>query len=187
MLDETNGPRERLAAMVSDAIYGRDYQDAVDYLIAEVAKDHEAMSLMLEPYQRQAARELIGITVRSQRKRIWNNASDSVSLGDNEAAHGNATVHTHPGNYRNSVAALSAGVIRSGLMDFRLHDGTPLADADKAKITDAAIHWGTKARDMAWKARWMERVAAKVPDGKTVRQSLDEAALADLKKETENV
>lgn len=187
MLDTHNGPRERLAAMVAEAIEGRDYSDAVDYLLGLVRQDLEAMSAMLQPYERQAARELIGLKVRSQRQQIWNNPSDRVSRGDAIRAQETAKQRPHSGINRNSVAALSAGVIRSGLMDFRLHDGTPLADADKAKVTDAALHWGTKARDMAWKARWMERIADKVPTGKTVRQALDEATLHALKMETENV
>jgi hypothetical protein len=193
LLDVTETPKARLAALIEQAIEGRTYQEAVDWLLIEVAKDRVALDVMLEPYRRQAARDAIGITVRTQRHRIWNSGGNAVSRDANRDTQETATAAAHPGHYPRPtapdarVAALTAGIVRAGLMDFRLHDGTPLCDADREKVLDAARHWGQKARDMSWKARWMERVAAKVKPNKTVRDCLNETALADLKKETENV
>lgn len=187
MLDTTENPRARLMQLVESAIDGRCYNDAVDYLLKAVADDRGARDAMMKPYERQAARELIGGVVRQGRQRIWNNAGSSVNRDASAAAQKTAIESAHPGTIRNTVSALSDGVKRTSLMDFRLHDGTPLADADKIKVLDAANHWRVKATDMAWKARWMERVADKVPNGKTVRDALDENALADMQKETRDV
>ena len=193
MLDQIDCPKSRLTALVEKAIDGRDYQDAVTWLLENVAEDRGALDAMLEPYRRQAARDLIGITVRNQRSRIWNSGGNVTGRDVKAAAQETAIPHTHPGDFirhtapDNRVSALTAGIVRAGLMDFRLHDGTPLADADKEKVQDAANHWGIKARDMAWKARWMERVAAKVKTGKTVRDCMDEETLSALKSETQDV
>jgi hypothetical protein len=193
LLDVTENPKARLSALIEQAIEGRTYQEAVDWLLIEAAKDRGALDAMLEPYRRQAARDAIGITVRTQRHRIWNSGSDTASRDDKCRTQVTDSALSHPDPYARPtapdarVAALTAGIVRAGLMDFRLHDGTPLADADREKLLDAARHWGQKARDMSWKSRWMDRVASKVETGKTVRDCLDEKTLSALKVETENV
>lgn len=187
MLDMTDDARTRLSRLVERAIDDRSYDEAVDWLLDALQDDRPAYDLMMQPYAARAARELVTSAVHMKRSRIWNNAGNGVSRGDTFGPQETANPAAHPGTNRNTVAALSAGVVRSGLMDFRLHDGTPLSDAGKEKVLQAAALWGKQASDMAWKARWMNRVAEKVPEGKTVRDALDESALAAMKEETQNV
>ncbi len=187
MLDTIDTPRTRLANMVERAIEDRSYDEAVTWLLDALKSDREAYDEMMRPYEPRAARELVTSAVHIRRSRIWNSASNGVSRGDKGASRETAIGFTHPGNNRNTVAALSAGVIRSGLMDFRLHDGTKIADADREKLLQAAEVWGKQASDMAWESRWMMRVASKMKANATVGAALTEDALAALKEETQDV
>ena len=77
------------------------------------------------------------------------------------------------------VVAL-ARINSTALLDFRLPSGQRLATAGRDEVGAAAGFYLRQAADMGWKGRWLERIGAALPEGRTVAQAFGEADLAAM-------
>lgn len=66
------------------------------------------------------------------------------------------------------------------LLDFPLPGGKRLADASRPEVEAGALFYRKQADDMAWKARWLQLIAAKMGDQPNVAAALDAADLAKM-------
>jgi hypothetical protein len=88
-----------------------------------------------------------------------------------------------PGGKGERVKALASG---NALMFFKLPEGPLLGQAHKADVEAAADFYAKQAKDMGWKARWLQLVAKHVEGNKTVGKCLTEKQLAKLKERATN-
>lgn len=160
MLDDTRGVTLREA--VKDAWQGAgSTEEAVERLLAAAEQSEEVYRALAGPYLRQFAFAAVGNIVQDTRDVIWSRPSAP-----------------------DARAAALAQVNATTLYDFPLPGGKRLGDATREEIAEAAQFYMKQANDMAWKARWLSAVAAKVPKGKTARKALSIAAIAEMKETT---
>lgn len=76
---------------------------------------------------------------------------------------------------------------RGNRMAFPLPGGGWLGDAKSDEILLGAAYYRTLSNDTRTKARWLEIVAEKVPDGKVVRDVLTEDDLTELQEEAQRL
>ena len=154
---------ERLGAMVADCrAESQDDLAAAKLLLERAKADDELYAAMLGPYEWLAAREAISRARKAQRGKIW---------------------HGQPGDggASNSRVAALVRVNSSLLLDFPLHGGLPLKDANKEQVAETAAAYKHTSKDAGDKGRWLARVAKKVPKGKLVGDVFDEDGLAALR------
>jgi hypothetical protein len=137
-----------------------DQAGAVDRLVSAARRDKALREALLAPWEYQAAQHVIGALIRQDRRTIWSRPSAPDAR----------------------VAALSNAVSLS-LLDFRLPGGKPLRDASAEDVSAAAGFYAEQAADMDAKARWLNAVAAALPDGAVVGDALDVATLDKLREE----
>ena len=112
---------ERLAAMVGDCRdESPDDTSAAKLLLERAKSDDELNAAMLGPYEWRAAKDAIDRARKVQRGKIWHGQPS----GDGGAAN-------------DRVVAL-VRVNSSTLLDFPLHGGLPLKDANKAQVAETA-------------------------------------------------
>lgn len=75
---------------------------------------------------------------------------------------------------RNNVVALATGIANS-LLDFPLANGVKLRAATRDEVFEQAGRYGTQARDMTRKAKWLSAIADRVPEGKVVGDVITDA------------
>ena len=69
---------------------------------------------------------------------------------------------------------------------FSLPNGKALGEATKSEVLQAASFYDKQSADMAWKARWLFKVAAKMPDRrKKVKSVWSEKQLRDLQEQVD--
>ena len=152
-------PRDLLVQLAQQCVAAHDSVDAaVDALLADVAGQPDLEAAMLAPYRTGAARDLVRVVVRGARQDVWR----------------------RPAGPDQRVVAL-ARINSTALLDFRLPGGQRLAFAGRDEIAAAAGFYLRQAADMGWKGRWLERIAAALPEGRTVAQAFSEAALAAMR------
>jgi hypothetical protein len=137
---------------------GGDINKATDAIVRQAVADRSVLRLLAFA----AVRSVASFNVRSKRSQIW------------------TAPHYDPGGNGHRVRALAAGNAAM-LLDFPLMDRTPLRDASKEKVRENAETYYKQADDMNWKSRWLALIAARIPDGKSVGECLDEAALCELR------
>jgi hypothetical protein len=81
-------------------------------------------------------------------------------------------------NYK-TVNAVKDAMSRCWL-EFRLWGGSKLGDADRKELEQSAGNYATQSSDMSKKARWLFSIAAKLPEGKIVRDVLSEEQVSAL-------
>lgn len=138
------------------------YESAVDALIAAVRGDDDLYRAMVGPFERQAAFDALSRVTRDQRVTVWNRPTEP-----------------------DARAAILAKAMKSTLLEFRLPSGKRLGDAVVDDVAAAADFYAKHSADMAWKARWLGVIAAKLPRRKRVAQVFDDAALAKIQRETQ--
>lgn len=88
------------------------------------------------------------------------------------------------GQARSSDMAAWAGAVQSALLDnFRLPNGKRLGDANRGDLSTALASYETVAADATIKHRWLRLIQQSVPNGKTVREVLNESRVAELREE----
>jgi hypothetical protein len=145
--------------LAQECVAAHDSVDAaVDALLTGVAGQPGLEAAMLEPYRAGAARDLVRAVVRDTRKDVWR----------------------RPVGPDLRVISL-ARINSTALLDFRLPGGQRLAIAGREEVAAAAGFYLRQAADMAWKGRWLERIAAAVPEGRTVAHAFGEVELAAMR------
>lgn len=146
---------------------GGDVTAATEALTARVLKDPDFISIHMSDVVKTACYQAVASVMRSERRVVW------------------TTPQPTSVERRAQVNALAAGGQRT-LMDFPLPGGKKLGEAFRPEVAEAATLYGSQARDMAWKSRWLELVAQSLPDGKPVRVALTPERLAELQQEVGN-
>jgi hypothetical protein len=86
------------------------------------------------------------------------------------------------GAQRGANLAEWAGAVEQALMDgFRLPNGRKLGDATRPDLALAMGAYEIQSTDAAIKHRWLRLILQSVPAGKTVRETLTEERLAELR------
>lgn len=133
---------------------------AASLLYDRIMSDHVLRAEFIEPLVREWCADLIAAEcVRKPRAAVW---SEAVNHGSNRRAR---------------------AVVRS-LLDFPLPGGKPLHLATRAEVSDAADFYTRQAEDMAWKARWLTRIAGGMGRKRTVGAAFDADGLQALYDET---
>jgi hypothetical protein len=164
-------PRDRLLAIVADVLgRAQDLDAAVPMLLRALAKDRPARDAMLQPFENVAARAALRHRMHMQRAAIWNGAGDGAERQARGGARESAT-DASPAASHARVHHL-ANAVAASLFDFPLPGGRRLAAATGAEVRAAAEVYRTRAADMGWKARWLDRIAASVPEDRAVGEVL---------------
>lgn len=74
--------------------------------------------------------------------------------------------------------------IANSLLDFPLPGGKRLGDATPQEVRAGAAMYRMQADDMAWKARWLEKVADAAGRKRTISAALSESDLRKLQEQT---
>jgi hypothetical protein len=158
-VEDAPSPRDLLVRLAQECVAAHDsVHAAVDALLAGVTGRPALEAAMLEPYRAGAARDLVRGVVRDTRQDIWR----------------------RPVSPDQRVIAL-ARINSTALLDFRLPGGQRLATAGRGEVAAAAAFYIRQAADMGWKGHWLERIAAALPEGRTVAQAFGEAELAAMR------
>jgi hypothetical protein len=80
-----------------------------------------------------------------------------------------------------NLAGHAEAVAASLMEDTRLPNGKKLGDATRADLRTALAAYQAQAADARIKAGWLQAVLQSVPEGKTVRQSLTDERLQELR------
>jgi hypothetical protein len=169
---QTAEPEITFQSLARDAFISakRDTRKAARVLDAKLQRlDPESRVSVLEDALKLACVEAVGLACRNERKtRGW--------LPPNYDAGGNG----------HRIAALADGN-KEILMNFPLwFGGKRLKDSTKQEIADAGLRYMKQGSDMVFKGRWLNLVAAKVPDQKKAGEVLTELQLRKLHKEAAN-
>lgn len=182
-------PRDRLLLLAREAMTATpDLDAAIAALVKQAKADPAVWREMMQPHEAMAARQLLGGIMRANRSAIWNNsiggttADRQAKFGPRESAkvRAPAAPFTRPTAPDARVARLVTGMNRVGLLAFPLSSGRKLAEATGSEVAADAAQYAMKSKDMAWKARWLSAIAARV-GSKTVGQVLSEDDLAKMK------
>jgi hypothetical protein len=148
----------------------RDTRKAARVLDAKLQRlDSDVRVSVLEEAIKMACAEAIGVACRQDRRvRGW--------IPPNYDAGGNG----------HRIAALADGN-KEILMNFPLWvGGKRLKEATKNEIADAAQKYLKQGNDMVFKGRWLNLVAASVPENKKAGEVLNEIKLRKLHQEAQN-
>lgn len=141
------------------------YHEGANRLLKAAKADPELMAALMAPYEFHAALEAVRSASRSVRATIWREPNRGKEAAEVMA-----------------LASATAG----WLLDFPLPGGLLLRHAGKEELTAAAGFYNRQARDMGHKARWLEKVAKAVPNGKTAGDVMTNAKLAKLQEDARN-
>ena len=162
--DETQSGREALLLIAADAIADTGTtEEAAAELLRRVGTRGATYQALIGPYVKVAARELVEAMTRQRRAAIW---------------------RPEPAAAAQARTAAVARAVTAALLDFPLPGGRLLRSANREEVEAAAERYRAQASDMAWKARWLDAIAAHLPDAGTVADHFDDAALAKLRQET---
>jgi hypothetical protein len=75
-------------------------------------------------------------------------------------------------------------VIAASILDMPLADGTKLRDATRFEVVEAAERYRNLSSTMAHRARWLEAIAERVPDGRRIGDVLTDDAAQRIYEET---
>jgi hypothetical protein len=142
-----------------------DVKRAASIMEHKVRSDATLLAQLSEEFIRIVCVQTTGVVLRQTRKTAW------------------LPPNYDPGGKGSRIAALAKGN-EEMLMAFPLPGGKPLGDADSGEVLEAAEFYGKQARDMGHKARWLSLIASRVPEGKTVKESLSEKKLRQLQRES---
>jgi hypothetical protein len=143
-----------------------DARRATDILMDEARRDTELYTELMEPWLSQAAYAAIRQLCQRERKAIW------TAPNYDRAGSGARVVDLAKGN-------------AESLLNFRLPiDGLPrLGDATREEVAMAAEYYGSRAKDMGAKARWLTLICQSITGRKKVKSVLSDARLRELQDE----
>ena len=140
---------------------GGDVRAAVPLMLERVRKNRALRDALTEPLLSDACYGAIRNECRIQRRDVWT-----------------------PPNYSKGGNGARVIALATSLLDFPLLGGMRLADATREQVQKSAEFYASQSADMGHKARWLQLIAQSVPDEKRVADVLDEARLAELRRET---
>lgn len=135
-------------------------QDAANMLLNRLREYPDLFSDLMEPYEQQAALSAVSAMTRVERRKVW----------------------VRPSSPDGRVAALAN--INASLMSFRLPGGKPISLATAEDLRAASSFYEMQSNDMAWKARWLARLAERLTGDEILESRLSEQDLALAKDET---
>lgn len=152
-----------LATLARDALAARDgnIEKAIGYLVNRLKRDENLLQILVEG----AIRDAIGMRVNS--------------------AHLNNRAAVIRAASRADVEALAIGHLYA-FMDFPLGDGTKLRNATREQVESQAERYAKISSDTGHKHRWLRLIAQSTPPDQLVGESLTEARISALWKETAN-
>lgn len=152
-----------LYTLAREALEAHDFDRlaATEQLYQDAQNDELMWKRLVEPLIHKALREIIDHSAGQERHEIW------------------TAPNYDPGGKGDRLRR----VIDRGLSDFRLHDGTRLADATAEQLQAEKERYEKQAQDMAHKGRWFGLILQRIKSGKTVGQSLSEKQLQELREE----
>ena len=151
-------PHVRLAEIVREELKRANGMavDAAPHIAEAVRADGDLFRVVADPLIDAACYEMAAQQVRRERKSVWT-PPRTVSDEDQKAR----------------VTALS----NNTLLNFPLPGGVRLGAASREQLLAAAGFYARQASDMAWKSRWLDLVAKRVPKTKCVADVLTDADL----------
>ena len=154
--------------------FDNDRQMAVEHLSRQLRNNEALLSSVLDAIVTDALQNKTRQAIHAQRVaaiRSINNPSQPPS----------------PSSGRDSVITL-AGAIRASLFDFILPaSGKRLGDAEREDISKAADFYRTASSTSGHRARWLESIAAILPEGKKASEVLPLEQITQFWKDAENV
>ena len=143
-----------------------DVAKASDILFKRITTDNALHAAYIEPLIREWCADLISAEcVRKPRHAIWN-----ASM-----------IEPVPASATTTESNERARNFARSLLDFPLPGGKPLHLASKADVEQAAEFYRKQAEDMAWKARWMQRIAGAMGRKRTVGSAFTAEQLEKLR------
>lgn len=164
--DDEESVQERLTSLIAECATGADSIDAAaDALRKAVRADRFLYDALMDSYEGAAARAAVRVYFRAERRGIWSAAPQQWE---------------RPAGPDSRVGAL-AHINTVALMNFRLPGGLPIGKATEVNLREGAQFYATHSADMAWKSKWLDRVAAALPEGKVVAEAFSEADLVKMR------
>lgn len=118
---------------------------------------------LMDPLVREACYDAIRRQVRTERGIVWETRQPTSQES------------------REVIRRLADGITKATLYYWSLPNGQRLGNATKPEVMSAAVFYNKQAGDMTVKAKWLELIAKRIKDGRTVKQSISEKKLADLR------
>lgn len=141
-----------------------DLRAAADRLVAVMDSKPAIYRAALDKFKEQAAYDAVRVVMRAERQHIQYQPSDASKAAD---------------------AALVQAVERHWY-EYPLSSGLRLGDASNADLLAQAKIHEAQERGNAWKRRFMQSIADRVPEGTKVRALVTEEDLAKLYREAES-
>ncbi len=146
------------------AAAGNDVEEAVSVMV-EMLSDDETLQAVVDDAVQMVAVTAVGAAMRRERAQIVR-AAMRPALPDG----------------RSRAAAFVSSVSMS-MLDFPLAGGQRLGAAVRSDVERQAALYEEHASDMSHKARWLRRIAERMPEGRAVGDVLDEMTVAALFRE----
>ena len=160
-----------IASLAAECLHeaNGDVQKATALMEAKARSNRAIKAALLEPLLSYACFEACKRSMRSARRAIWS-----------------PPVHSGSGGTVTGQAGRVQSLATSNLMMFPLRNGLPLGRATLEDVRESATFYAAQGEDMVRKGRWLALIAARIPEGKTVSQSLTEADLRTMQAEVSN-
>lgn len=151
-----------LYALAKDALaqHDNDTDKAEEYLFEMLTNSPSLLRTLVRGAVRTAVSENVTKVITNQRRTVFDSAAAAKA-----------------GRARSE--ALARGV-ESMLLDMPLSDGTRLRDATRFEVLETAERYQKQADTQSHRARWLQAIAAIIPDGRRVGDVLDEKKAFEL-------
>jgi len=137
-----------------------DVQKATDDLFNFVTRNEKRYREMADPLVREGCYSIVRLLARFEAAEVWN--------GTRAAAQG-----------QRAAGAMAAATVFA-LMNYRLPGGAVLKDATGQEVAEAACFYMKQGRTMIEKGTWLEMIAKRVPQDRTVSSVLTENDLLKM-------
>lgn len=156
----------RVHAVAALAQASDDLRVATDLLAERAMADKKFLREHFAEVVRRACYDAVAACIRQERRVVWAMPQPTTE------------------QRRAQVTAMAAGTVYT-LHDFPLPGGKRLGDATREDVVKASEFFGTQARDMAWKSRWLNHVAQSLPPDRRVADVLSAERLEELRHEVQ--
>ena len=159
-------PKSELTELVEEAVAETESLiEAANALLFKVKPRPDLYAELMAGHEFAAARAAVGVRVSRQRREIWS---------------GPTVAYERPSAPDARVGALVRSNV-TALLDWPIPGGKRLGDANAAELREGAALYIGNGTMMINRGRWLERIAAALPEGKTVSEKFSEAELAEMK------
>ena len=143
---------------------GNDVEEATAVMV-EMLSDEDTLQAVIDDAIKLVCETAVGAAMRRERAQIVR-----------------ATMRYALPNGRQRAAAFVSSVSMS-MLDFPLAGGQRLGAAVRSDVERQAALYEEHASDMSHKARWLRRIAERMPEGRAVGDVLDEATVTAMFRE----